>query len=132
MICILIGYVLANAFSEGSEARKMYVSRSRFDQLEVILQSYHQDHGEFPPVKYQVDPDGPFHSWRVLLLPYLGSHIGRLDNYNFGKHWDSEHNLTAVGTNCPVNFSLKGSGTANMSQFTHFLTIGNDGRWPSE
>ena len=36
------------------------------------MQSYHQKHGCFPPA-YIADENGkPKHSWRVLILPFMG------------------------------------------------------------
>jgi hypothetical protein len=40
-------------------------------QLAQALHNYHDKHGSFPPA-YQTGPDGrPWHSWRVLILPYI-------------------------------------------------------------
>src|SRR5262249_7322884 len=41
-------------------------------QIGMALHSYHDKFGSFPPA-YIADENGrPIHSWRVLLLPYLG------------------------------------------------------------
>ncbi|QDS91454.1 hypothetical protein FF011L_01840 [Roseimaritima multifibrata] len=52
---------------------------------------YEREHGTLPPA-YSVDATGkPLHSWRVLLLPYLGEQElwGKL---RIDEPWDSEHN----------------------------------------
>ena len=41
-------------------------------QIALAIHNYEADHGHFPP-PYLVDDEGsPLHSWRVILLPYLG------------------------------------------------------------
>jgi hypothetical protein len=57
----------------------------------AAMQAYHDDFGCYPPA-YQANQTGkPMHSWRVLLLPYLGKqHLyGR---YDFNEPWDGPNN----------------------------------------
>ncbi|MGL4942981.1 MAG: DUF1559 domain-containing protein [Thermoguttaceae bacterium] len=60
-------------------------------ELGVALRSYHAAHGTFPPA-YTVNENGePLHSWRTLILPFLGQN----DLYQeicLDEPWDSEHN----------------------------------------
>jgi hypothetical protein len=65
-------------------------------QVEQILQAlfaYRNAQGKFPPA-YTVDGQGkPLHSWRVLLLPYLGSKEQALyAQLKLDEPWDSTHN----------------------------------------
>ena len=59
--------------------------------LAILL--YEKQHGRLPPA-YTVDQDGkPLHSWRVLLLPYLGEKAKELyAKIRLDEPWDSEHN----------------------------------------
>jgi len=60
-------------------------------QIGMAMHSYHQANGWLPPA-YVADEDGkPKHSWRVLLLPYLGRQ-DLYDAYNFEEPWDSPGN----------------------------------------
>ena len=67
----------------------------------VALEDYHETYGCFPPA-YTVDSSGKLlHSWRTLLLPF----IGRSDIYEqikLGEPWDSPDNL-AVYQNMPID-----------------------------
>ncbi|MBI1904175.1 MAG: DUF1559 domain-containing protein [Planctomycetia bacterium] len=60
-------------------------------QIAEALIRYHQDHAEFPPA-YTVDAKGKrLHSWRVLILPYLGE--GNLySQIRLNEPWDSPFN----------------------------------------
>ena len=73
------------------------VKRSqRLDQLQAItlaLLIYEKQYGHLPPA-WTVDGQGkPLHSWRVLLLPYLGEEAKKLyEKIRLDEPWDSEHN----------------------------------------
>src|SRR5262245_10301930 len=55
------------------------------------LLMYHQVHGHLPPA-YIVGPDGkPWHSWRVLILPYVFDRE-IYDRYHFDEPWNGPHN----------------------------------------
>jgi Protein of unknown function (DUF1559) len=57
----------------------------------LAVANYHDVHGHFPP-PFVRGPDGrPWHSWRVLLLPYIeGQKI--YDQYKFDEPWDGPNN----------------------------------------
>ena len=63
----------------------------RIRRIALAMLFYECDHGILPPA-YSSDADGnPLHSWRVLLLPYLGQQ--RLyDKIRLDQPWDSPHN----------------------------------------
>jgi hypothetical protein len=61
-------------------------------RIAMAMQRYHEAHGYYPPA-YLADENGqPMHSWRVLLLPYLG-HEALLQQYDMTQPWDSPQNL---------------------------------------
>jgi hypothetical protein len=67
------------------------ISKENLFRIAIAMRRYEIEHATLPPA-YSVDDEGnPLHSWRVLLLPYLGYdelHAQlRLD-----ESWDSEHN----------------------------------------
>lgn len=62
----------------------------------MAVANYHDHHGSYPPA-YLTGPDGrPWHSWRVLLLPYLEE--GELHRqYDFTEPWDGPNNRRLAG-----------------------------------
>ncbi|MFO0865444.1 MAG: DUF1559 domain-containing protein [Gemmataceae bacterium] len=60
--------------------------------MSVAVATYADQHGRYLP-PFERGPDGrPWHSWRVLLLPYLSSdslHKG----YDFSEPWDGPNNI---------------------------------------
>jgi prepilin-type processing-associated H-X9-DG protein len=70
------------------------VAKSLHD-IGSAFRAYVADHGTLPPGAL-IGPDGhPWHSWRVLLLPYLGAEE-LYDRYRFGEPWNGDHNARLV------------------------------------
>ncbi len=90
----VIGLVVAFVFPAFGVVRKIADAHQCDQNLRKIglaLQAYEADFGSLPPA-FTNGPNGkPMHSWRVLLLPYLGEH-GTYSNYDFSQPWDSPHN----------------------------------------
>ena len=64
---------------------------SKLQNIRVALRMYQNDYGTLPPAVVYDSQGRPAHSWRVLILPYLG----RTDLYRrywFSEPWDSERN----------------------------------------
>jgi hypothetical protein len=67
------------------------VCESNLTRISLALDSYEVIYGRFPP-PYVADSQGrPLHSWRVLILPYLG-HQALYNTYNFDEPWDGPNN----------------------------------------
>ncbi len=62
-------------------------------QVSLAILQYESVNRTFPPA-YTVDANGkPMHSWRVLILPYLGPEAQALHSqYDFTTPWDSPQN----------------------------------------
>jgi hypothetical protein len=71
-------------------------------RIAAALNAYAADHGTYPPPA-TARPDGtPMHSWRVLILPYLG-HKELFNEYDMNQSWDSATNI-ALGSRMPAVF----------------------------
>ena len=55
------------------------------------LHNYHETYSSFPPPYFKDDNGQPAHSWRVILLPFVGQK-SLYQQYNFNQPWDSEQN----------------------------------------
>ncbi|MEM7455991.1 MAG: DUF1559 domain-containing protein [Planctomycetota bacterium] len=64
-------------------------------QISVGFASYEADNGSFPPANVPGDEPGLKHSWRVMLLPYIGEKA-LFDRYRFDEPWDSPHNSKLI------------------------------------
>jgi hypothetical protein len=62
----------------------------------LAVANYHETYGCFPPA-YVTDRDGiPMHSWRVLILPFLGQHEV-YNAYVFDEAWNGPNNRKLAG-----------------------------------
>ncbi|MGL6077057.1 MAG: DUF1559 domain-containing protein [Fimbriiglobus sp.] len=99
-------------------------------QLSLAVASYHDSHGHFPP-PYVLGPDGtPWHSWRVLILPYLSDN-DLYEQYDMNQPWNSEHNLKLLPKipNTYVSYSRRdGKRTAT----SYLAVVGPDTVWPGD
>ena len=96
---VLVG-LIALLLPARSRSRSSVLQEQCQENLKSIglaLHAYHQGHGCFPPAYLADDSGRPMHSWRVLLLPYLGwkDVYGR---YRFTEPWDSEHNRSLLNS----------------------------------
>jgi hypothetical protein len=92
----------------------------------AVLQ-YESVYGRFPPA-YIPDENGrPAHSWRVLILPYLGQE-SLYGKYDFSEPWDGPHNRQLVDK-MPSVFRCPAS--KDMSPVTNYVAITGPGTvWP--
>jgi hypothetical protein len=117
---LAVGFCMPT-FQAASEAIHRSNCIDHLRRIALAMLMYEREHGTLPPA-YTVDGNGrPLHSWRVLLLPYLG------ENDLFGKlrldePWDSQHNrqfhVVAVPIyQCP-------SAALNPGQTTYSVIVG--------
>jgi hypothetical protein len=94
------------------EAHRRTACKENLLRIAVAMLIYEKQHGTLPPT-YTVDADGnPLHSWRVLLLPYLGyddlySAI-RLDEPWNSRHNSQFHTADALIFQCPTGVHAAG------------------------
>jgi hypothetical protein len=72
-------------------AEAQLASQNNLKQILLALHNYHDTYRTFPPACVY-GPDGKaWHSWRVMILPFLGQKP-LYDAYRFDEPWDSENN----------------------------------------
>jgi hypothetical protein len=94
-------------------------------RIGAALQAYHQVHGRFPP-SYLTDDQGvPAHSWRVLILPYLGE-TTLYARYRFDEPWDGPNN-SLLAMQMPAVFASPDDVADPQLGITSFLAITGPG-----
>ena len=91
------------------------------------LLAYRRDHGTLPPA-FTVDENGkPLNSWRVLILPYLGSDAKALyDQIRLDEPWDSEYN-SAFRAQAPDVFRCSPASPTGEGETRFSVLLGDDG-----
>ena len=101
---------------------------NRLKQIALALHGYHDAHGSFPPA-YIADENGrPMHSWRVLILPFLG-HKPLYEAYDFNEAWDGPNNRQLA--NQPVSrFNCPADTKEPSLHASYLVVVGPGTMWP--
>ncbi|MEM6365492.1 MAG: DUF1559 domain-containing protein, partial [Planctomycetota bacterium] len=97
----------------GRTAARMQTGRmqlSSMRNLETIaaaLNAYASDHGRYPPPILRDDSGKALHSWRVLILPYLGEE-DLYDQFDLNVAWDEGVNQGLVYQDFPAAYRHPG------------------------
>jgi hypothetical protein len=95
------------------------------EALYQALQAYQADHGTLPP-SHTVDAAGkPLHSWRVLLLPYLGRK-DLYDKLRLDEPWNSTFNLAQFSAETMPDALDSPNGSGRQDAETSFVAIESD------
>lgn len=118
------GLLLAVGFPIITKARaaaNRQQSSHNLRQIAAALNAYAADHNTYPPA-FIADANGkPMHSWRVLLLPYLGKQ-NLYDRYDFTQPWDGQLNL-ALQPEMPEVYACPGDLEAVTLCETSYMVV---------
>jgi hypothetical protein len=104
--------------------------RANLSRISQALHAYHNQYGMFPPA-YFAGPEGqPAHSWRVLLLPFLGEQ-NLYEQYRFDEPWDGPHNRSLLDK-MPDVYACP-AATRNRTSTTNYrAVVGRATAWPEK
>ena len=128
-ICVALMAILYSMTVPGIlRVQNRATTTSRLESIGLALRQYHDDYGSFPPAVLLGTEGTPWHSWRILLLPYLGqSELSR--KYRMDEPWNGPSNRMLIAE-CPEVFQLPTSevrvGHANAS-----VIVGRRTAWPA-
>lgn len=126
---IVVGLLIALVFPAVSAARSQAQKRQSADNMKLIaaaMFAYEADHGCYPPA-YIADENGkPMHSWRVLLLPYLGPGYDHIyEQYKFDEPWDGPNNIN-LRYSMPPEYACPADPDARSQYETSYMVIVGD------
>ena len=128
---IIIGFSVAIVGPAITASQAASLKNKSGDRLQLIAQAmlqYHAEYGRFPPA-YVADAKGkPMHSWRVLLLPYLGER-GLYQQYNFNLPWDSPTNM-AIVSQMPEAYGSPGDPGVTLHDTSYLVIVGRNTIFP--
>lgn len=118
----------ALAALQAIEAARLAKCKNNLKQIELALHNYADTHGTFPPA-VTLGPDGkPWHSWRVLILPFFEV-APQFHRYSVDEPWDGPNNRLLFDDpppqyRCPVD-SDEEPGAAS-----YLAVTGDRSMWP--
>jgi hypothetical protein len=92
-------------------------------KIVLAMHAYHDTLGTFPPAYFADRTGRPVHSWRVLLLPFLGER-SLYDKYRFDEPWDGPHNRE-LASQMPLVFRCPAD--AGGTTGTSYLVVTGEG-----
>jgi hypothetical protein len=109
-----------NSWVKAEQAANLSQSINHLKQIGLAMHNFDAANGNFPPA-IVFGPDGkPWHSWRVLILPYLGE-TQLFNRYDFTQPWDSPKNRPLIGK-MPSVYRDPQNGDASGS-ITHYAAL---------
>lgn len=116
--------------SQGEPHPRMHAA-SNLRQLAMALVMYASEKGTYPPA-YIADENGkPMHSWRVLILPYIGQQ-DLYDAYDFSEPWNGPNNRQLHDEVVEL-YQFQNRYASDEERATAYVAIvGAETMWPGE
>jgi hypothetical protein len=95
--------------------------KDNLKRIGLALHNYHDVYGTFPPAVTSSANGQPMHSWRVLLLPFLGERA-MYEQYHFDEPWDSPANSAVTSGNLSV-FACPSNPNGPKAGHTHYVAV---------
>lgn len=122
IVCVAGAAFLIPSLLRVQGQNQLTAAESNLKTLVGAMQQYHDNWGCFPPaITYGPDGVTPFHSWRVLLLPYLEQDV-LYTQYNLREPWNSPNNRFVM-QQMPSVFS---DGAQRSNNATSFVVVTGD------
>ncbi len=99
-------------------------------RIVLALENYHNRHQCFPPAVTYDAAGKPMHSWRVLILPWLGEK-SLYDSYSMDEPWNGPNN-TKLLEQIPPIFKCTGSKSRVNSETNYRVEIGENTLFPPQ
>jgi prepilin-type processing-associated H-X9-DG protein len=132
-LLVLVAAVLLPAVANCRPAARRIQCNNNLKQIALALHDYEKANGCYPPA-YIADKNGrPVHSWRVLLLPYLG-YDSLYNQYSFNEPWDGPNNSKLLAARpreyvCPSDARAYSPDAAPTS---YVAVVGPKAAWTGE
>jgi prepilin-type processing-associated H-X9-DG protein len=123
--CDTFGILLAQylpALQAAREAKRRVNCVANLKQIGLAMHAYHQKYGRFPPSFIPDENGTPKHSWRVLLLPFLGE-TNLYARYRFDEPWNGPHNR-ALNDEMPAVYRCPTDPAPDRLQTSYAMIVG--------
>ena len=124
MLTSNLGFLTAE---QGKSILEQTDDANKESTLALAILAYQAERGTLPPA-FTVDENGaPLHSWRVLILPYLGEEERKLyEQIRLDEPWDSETNR-AFWTQTPEVFRNSAAKAVGEDRTVFSVLLGENG-----
>jgi hypothetical protein len=128
-LVMLVPFLLPSLITP-AEVPNRLTCMNNLQQIGMALHDYHNIYHCFPPANITDKNGRPMHSWRVLILPYLGYDF-LYKQYDFNEPWDSPKNNRLFADRpkeyaCPSDKTSKAQGAF---QTSYVAVVGPNAAW---
>ncbi len=127
---VLAGYLLLPTPYPARSGVGPSPCKRHLKQIGLALHSYHDKYLTLPPAFVQ-GPDGkPWHSWRVLVLPFMDQQK-LYDEYRFDEPWNGPHNQKLLKRRPEAFQCPQAEGKIPSSDTSYVAIVGPETAWPA-
>jgi Ca-activated chloride channel family protein len=119
-----------SAVLSAREAARRARCKDNLTRIGLALQRYHDAFGRYPPAAITDKQGRPILSWRVAILPYLGS-AKLYSRFHLDEPWDSPHNLALVNDR-PDAYACQGDPVPMPGMTGYQVVVGADTAFPPD
>lgn len=108
------------------------VCADNLERIGLALKAYEQAHGCLPPAYFADAKGKPMHSWRVIILPYLGAAERQLHTgYDYSKPWDAPENAMVLRQMPDVYACPADPNAFSMKEANYMVVVGPGTMFPN-
>ncbi len=123
IVCLALFVLwLLSAVRAARESAQQAQCVNNLKQIGLAMHSYHRMFGCFPPAFIPDSGGKPMHSWRVLLLPYLGE-TALYAQYRFDEPWNGPHNAS-LAPKMPAVYRCPSDTESGGLQVSYAMLVG--------
>jgi prepilin-type processing-associated H-X9-DG protein len=131
MAFLVLLALMLPAISSARQAAQRNVCVNNLKQIVLALLNYESANGSFPPPHVAGASGKPAHSWRVLILPYLGEQA-LFQGYSLNEPWDGPNN-SKLAVRIPEVYrcpSRADDAASKRVETQYFAVVGPETGWP--
>jgi Protein of unknown function (DUF1559) len=105
--------------------------RQHLKQIGIALHNYHDSYGTLPPAVTLGPDNKPYHSWRVLILLFMGDDEKKLYvRYHMNEPWDGPNNSKLLAERPKFYECHHAKGKMSKQDTSYVAVIGDETAWP--
>ncbi len=125
---VVAGTCLIGVWFPGPDRSMRAGCNYNLKQICLALHEYNAAYGCLPPAYVEDEKGRPMHSWRVMILPFLGQEA-LYRKYRFDEPWDGPNNRRLVDAVIEV-FSCPAENGSPSTMTNYLAVIGPHTAWP--
>ena len=123
-------WLLTPAFWQ-AQSRGPNPCRRHLKQIGLALHNYHDCYGTLPPAVTLGPDNKPYHSWRVLILPFMGPDEKKLYlRYRWNEPWNGPNNRRLLAERPSFYECHHAKGVIPKQNSSYVAVVGEETAWP--